>query len=101
MRDNPSAIRSAERLNNDAGRSTAPTEFDEASARSIRATPERVTFDPTSNASNFAEQFHERLDSYGATEEFAGSISLHPRGMLAIQSLRLPPPFRGLGSVLP
>jgi len=26
---------------------------------------------------------------------------LHPRGMLAIQSLRLPPPFRRLGSVLP
>ena len=28
-------------------------------------------------------------------------LYLHPRGMLAIQSLRLPPPFRGLGSVLP
>ena len=26
---------------------------------------------------------------------------LGQRGMLAIQSLRLPPPFRGLGSVLP
>ena len=28
-------------------------------------------------------------------------LYLHPHGMLAIQSLRLPPPFRGLGSVLP
>jgi hypothetical protein len=28
-------------------------------------------------------------------------LYLHPRGMLAIQSLRLPPPFRRLGSVLP
>src|SRR5450755_4333342 len=28
-------------------------------------------------------------------------LYLHPRGMLAIQSLRLPPQFRGLGSVLP
>ena len=28
-------------------------------------------------------------------------LYLHPRGMLAIQSLRLPPPFRGRGSVLP
>jgi hypothetical protein len=28
-------------------------------------------------------------------------LYLHPRGVLAIQSLRLPPPFRGLGSVLP
>lgn len=28
-------------------------------------------------------------------------LYLHPRGMPAIQSLRLPPPFRGLGSVLP
>jgi hypothetical protein len=28
-------------------------------------------------------------------------LYLHPRGMLAIQSLRLPPLFRGLGSVLP
>jgi hypothetical protein len=28
-------------------------------------------------------------------------LYLHPRGMLAIQSLPLPPPFRGLGSVLP
>src|SRR5437016_1066656 len=28
-------------------------------------------------------------------------LYLHPRGMLAIQSLRLPPPLRGLGSVLP
>jgi len=28
-------------------------------------------------------------------------LCLHPHGMLAIQSLRLPPPFRGLGSVLP
>jgi len=28
-------------------------------------------------------------------------LYLHPRGMLAIQSLRLPPPFRGLGSVFP
>ena len=28
-------------------------------------------------------------------------LYLHPRGMLAIESLRLPPPFRGLGSVLP
>jgi hypothetical protein len=28
-------------------------------------------------------------------------LYLHPRGMLANQSLRLPPPFRGLGSVLP
>ena len=28
-------------------------------------------------------------------------LYLHPRGMLAIQSLRLPPRFRGLGSVLP
>src|ERR1017187_769308 len=28
-------------------------------------------------------------------------LYLHPRGMLAVQSLRLPPPFRGLGSVLP
>ena len=26
---------------------------------------------------------------------------LHPRGVSAIQSLRLPPKFRGLGSVLP
>jgi hypothetical protein len=28
-------------------------------------------------------------------------LYLHPSGVLAIQSLRLPPPFRGLGSVLP
>jgi len=28
-------------------------------------------------------------------------LYLHPRGVLDIQSLRLPPPFRGLGSVLP
>jgi hypothetical protein len=28
-------------------------------------------------------------------------LYLHPRGMLAIQSQRLPPPFQGLGSVLP
>ena len=28
-------------------------------------------------------------------------LYLHPRGVLAIQSLRLPPPFRGRGSVLP
>ena len=28
-------------------------------------------------------------------------LYLHPQGMLAIQSLRLPPLFRGLGSVLP
>jgi hypothetical protein len=28
-------------------------------------------------------------------------LYLHPRGMLAIQSLRLPSQFRGLGSVLP
>jgi hypothetical protein len=28
-------------------------------------------------------------------------LYLHPHGMLAIQSLRLPPQFRGLGSVLP
>ena len=28
-------------------------------------------------------------------------LYLHPLGMLAIQSLRLPPPFGGLGSVLP
>jgi hypothetical protein len=28
-------------------------------------------------------------------------LHLHPRGMLAIQSLRLSPPFRGFGSVLP
>ena len=28
-------------------------------------------------------------------------LYLHPRGMLAIQSLRLSPPFWGLGSVLP
>src|SRR6266853_937784 len=28
-------------------------------------------------------------------------LYLHPRGMPAIQSLRLPPPFQGLGSVLP
>jgi hypothetical protein len=28
-------------------------------------------------------------------------LYLHPRGMLAIQSLRLPRPFQGLGSVLP
>src|ERR1039458_9917437 len=28
-------------------------------------------------------------------------LYLHPRRVLAIQSLRLPPPFRGLGSVLP
>src|SRR6266478_2213256 len=28
-------------------------------------------------------------------------LYLRPLGMLAIQSLRLPPPFRGLGSVLP
>ena len=28
-------------------------------------------------------------------------LYLHPRGVLAIQSLRLPPRFRGLGSVLP
>jgi hypothetical protein len=28
-------------------------------------------------------------------------LYLHPRGVLAIQSLRLPPKFRGLGSVLP
>ena len=28
-------------------------------------------------------------------------LYLHPRGMLAIQSLRLPALFRGLGSVLP
>jgi hypothetical protein len=28
-------------------------------------------------------------------------LYLHTGGMLAIQSLRLPPPFRGLGSVLP
>jgi hypothetical protein len=29
-------------------------------------------------------------------------LYLHPRGVLAIQSLRLPPPpFRGLGSALP
>jgi len=27
-------------------------------------------------------------------------LYLHPRGMLAIESLRLPPQFRGLGSVL-
>src|SRR5450755_1202059 len=27
-------------------------------------------------------------------------LYLHPRGMLAIQSLRLPPPFRGLGSMV-
>ena len=28
-------------------------------------------------------------------------LYLHPRGVPAIQSLRLPPKFRGLGSVLP
>ena len=28
-------------------------------------------------------------------------VGPYPRGVLAIQSLRLPPPFRGLGSVLP
>ena len=28
-------------------------------------------------------------------------LYLHPRGVLAIQSLRLPPTFQGLGSVLP
>lgn len=28
-------------------------------------------------------------------------LYLHPLGMLAIQSLRLPPPFRGLRSILP
>jgi hypothetical protein len=28
-------------------------------------------------------------------------LYFHPRGMPAIQSLRLPPPFQGLGSVLP
>ena len=28
-------------------------------------------------------------------------LYLHPRGVLAIQSLRLPSQFRGLGSVLP
>ena len=28
-------------------------------------------------------------------------LYLHPGGVLAIQSLRLPPFFRGLGSVLP
>src|ERR1700685_80722 len=28
-------------------------------------------------------------------------LYLYPLGLLAIQSLRLPPPFRGLGSVLP
>src|SRR5258708_225959 len=27
-------------------------------------------------------------------------LYLHPRGMLAIQSLRLPPPFRGLGAAM-
>ena len=27
-------------------------------------------------------------------------LYLHPRGMLAIQSLRLTPPFRGLGSMV-
>jgi hypothetical protein len=40
-------------------------------------------------------------DAIGLTFRWRVGLYLHLRGMLAIQSLRFPPPFRGLGSVLP